>query len=101
MYYEHAQTGCVAEGTPWLHVQGLMPEFGTYPGGPGESPIVPYNDTKNAEREIIHGRFAMLAVTGAYTAEKYTGVPWYVVRSLYCCESWLVLLPILKACCFR
>eukprot|EP00958_Prasinococcus_capsulatus_P013589 scaffold1402_cov403-Prasinococcus_capsulatus_cf.AAC.19 len=55
---------------------GLMPEFGTYPGGPGESPVVPFTDSKNADREIIHGRFAMLAVTGAYTAERYSGVPW-------------------------
>eukprot|EP00957_Ditylum_brightwellii_P127423 9716658-Ditylum_brightwellii.AAC.1 len=34
----------------------IYPEFGTYPGG-GESPVAPYTDEKNAEREIIHGRF--------------------------------------------
>jgi hypothetical protein len=43
----------------------LYPEFGVYPGG-GESPIIPFDDEKNAEREIIHGRWAMLGVTGAW-----------------------------------
>lgn len=54
------------------------PEWGTYPGGEGTSPIVPDYDTtgKNAERELIHGRFAMLAVTGVFTQEQLTGVPW-------------------------
>lgn len=54
------------------------PEFGTYPGGPGKSPIVPDYDTtgKNAERELIHGRFAMLAVAGVFTQEQFTGIPW-------------------------
>ena len=52
----------------------LYPEYGTYPGG-GESPIVPFSDEKNAEREIIHGRWAMLGVTGAWAAENGTGVP--------------------------
>mmetsp|Transcript_11323 Transcript_11323/g.41437 ORF Transcript_11323/g.41437 Transcript_11323/m.41437 type:complete len:243 (+) Transcript_11323:84-812(+) len=66
---------------------GLMPEFGTYPGGPGESPVVPFTDSKNADREIIHGRFAMLAVTGAYTAERYSGVPWYEAGALCTPES--------------
>jgi len=33
------------------------------PGG-GESPVIPFNDEKNAEREIIHGRWGMLGVTG-------------------------------------
>lgn len=60
----------------------VYPEWGTYPGGAGESPIVPMYDPKNAEREVIHGRFAMLAVTGAYTAEQATGVPWYEAGAL-------------------
>merc|ERR1711959_316522 len=48
----------------------IYPEFGTYPGG-GESPIIPFGNEKNAEREIIHGRWGMLGVTGA--ADKFPG----------------------------
>ncbi|GHP03172.1 hypothetical protein PPROV_000192700 [Pycnococcus provasolii] len=59
----------------------LYPEYGTYPGG-GESPIVPFSDEKNAEREIIHGRWAMLGVTGAWAAENGTGVPWFKAGEL-------------------
>merc|ERR1711881_4658 len=36
----------------------IYPEFGTYPGG-GESPIIPFGNEKNAEREVIHGRWAI------------------------------------------
>ena len=59
----------------------LYPEFGTYPGG-GESPVIPFNDEKNAEREIIHGRWAMLGVTGAWAAENGTGIPWFTAGTL-------------------
>jgi len=56
----------------------LYPEWGTYPGGTGISPLVPdYDPEKNAQREIIHGRFAMLGVTGAVAAENGTGIPWF------------------------
>merc|ERR1712216_912450 len=59
----------------------LYPEFGTYPGG-GESPIIPFGDEKNAERKIIHGRWAMLGVTGAWAAENGTGIPWFTAGTL-------------------
>merc|ERR1711916_136239 len=59
----------------------IYPEFGTYPGG-GESPIIPFGNEKNAEREVIHGRWAMLGVTGAWTAENGTGIPWFTAGTL-------------------
>ena len=54
---------------------------GTYPGG-GESPIIPFGSEKNAEREVIHGRWAMLGVTGAWAAENGTGIPWFTAGTL-------------------
>ena len=59
----------------------IYPEFGTYPGG-GESLIIPFGDEKNAEREIIHGRWAQLGVTGAWAAENGTGIPWFTAGTL-------------------
>merc|ERR1719247_621451 len=35
-----------------------------------------------AEREIIHGRFAMLGVTGAWASENGTGIPWFEAGAL-------------------
>ena len=60
----------------------IYPEWGTFPGGDGTSPIIPFTDEKNAEREVMHGRFAMLAVAGVYTGEEYTGVPWWEAGAL-------------------
>lgn len=34
-------------------------------------------DRKLAEQELMHGRWAMLGVTGMVAAENTTGVPWY------------------------
>ena len=61
--------------------RALPQEPGTYPGGDGET-IIPFTDEKNAEREIIHGRFAMLGVTGAWAAENGTGIPWFEAGAL-------------------
>merc|ERR1712113_1329354 len=61
---------------------GLYPEYGTYPGSGEDSPLVPFVAPRNAEREVIHGRFAMLGVTGAWAAENGTGVPWFEAGKL-------------------
>ena len=44
--------------------------------------IIPYTDEKNAERELIHGRWAQLGVTGAWAAENGTGIPWFTAGTL-------------------
>jgi len=59
----------------------LYPEFGTYPGA-GDSPVFAFTDEKNAEREVIHGRWAMLGVNGAWAAENGTGIPWFKAGEL-------------------
>ncbi|CAL6417039.1 unnamed protein product [Bathycoccus prasinos] len=45
-------------------------------------PIIPFGNEKNAEREIIHGRWAQLGVTGAWAAENGTGIPWFTAGTL-------------------
>merc|ERR1712087_939593 len=41
-----------------------------------------FDDAKLAEREIIHGRFAMLGLTGAWASEVGTGIPWFEAGAL-------------------
>jgi len=59
------------------------PEYGTFPGSGEASPVFPFEREKDAEREIIHGRWAMLGVTGAWAAENGTGIPWFKAAE-YC-----------------
>jgi light-harvesting complex II chlorophyll a/b binding protein 4 len=61
---------------------GWYPEPGTYPGSGEEAPVAYDGDAKLAEREIIHGRFAMLGLTGAWAAEVGTGIPWFEAGAL-------------------
>jgi len=70
-----------SKSCPGCKVRFHRPSRGVYPGG-GESPIIPFDDDKNAEREIIHGRWAMLGVTGAWAAENGTGIPWFTAGTL-------------------
>jgi len=56
----------------------LYPEPGTYPDtGDDSESIFPLRDERNVAREVVHGRWAMLGVTGAWAAENATGVPWF------------------------
>merc|ERR1740121_3166014 len=59
------------------------PEYGTFPGSGVDSPVFPLEREKDMEREIIHGRWAMLGVTGAWAAENGTGIPWFKAAE-YC-----------------
>merc|ERR1711903_308720 len=59
------------------YVFGLYPEWGTYPGPGDEVPGIPFDESKNAEREVIHGRFAMLGVTGAWAQENLGEGAWF------------------------
>jgi light-harvesting complex I chlorophyll a/b binding protein 1 len=40
-------------------------------------PGIPFDESKNAEREVIHGRFAMLGVTGAWAQENLGEGAWF------------------------
>lgn len=57
--------------------EAVYPEWGTFPGGPGESPIFPFSDAKSADVERIHGRWAMLAVTGIIAQENAGKGAWF------------------------
>jgi len=71
---------------------GWYPEPGTYIGSGAPAWIEEINggilggyddkNTKLAEREIIHGRWAMLGLTGAWASEVGTGVPWFEAGAL-------------------
>ena len=70
-------------------------EPGTYPGAPDADTASPLgNDDvlsmeKAAEYEVIHGRWAMLAIPGIVAQEQATGVPWYDTGALCTPESCL------------
>ena len=56
-------------------------EWGEFPSSERISPItsLTYEEYKNnVSTEIIHGRFAMLGVTGAWAQENLTGIPWFM-----------------------
>ena len=63
-------------------------EPGTYPGAPDADTKSPVgNDevlsmSKAAEYEVIHGRWAMLAIPGIVAQEQATGIPWYDAGAL-------------------
>merc|ERR1719231_1638894 len=67
---------------PMVSDYGMYPEPGTYPGSGEEAPLAYDGDAKLAEREIIHGRFAMLGLTGAWASEVGTGIPWFEAGAL-------------------
>mmetsp|Transcript_14010 Transcript_14010/g.50960 ORF Transcript_14010/g.50960 Transcript_14010/m.50960 type:complete len:234 (-) Transcript_14010:217-918(-) len=72
---------------------GLYPEPGTFPGGDGKSPIFELNDEKNVAREVIHGRFAMLGVTGAVAQENAGAGPWFNAGALCSPEACSLTYP--------
>ena len=56
-------------------------EWGTFPMTERTSPLtsLTYDEYKNnVSAEIIHGRFAMLGVTGAWAQENLVGTPWFM-----------------------
>ena len=59
-----------------------------------ETALQPYNEVFSLERfrenELIHGRWAMLAILGALSVEALTGVTWQdagKVRNYFCTHS--------------
>lgn len=58
----------------------LHPEWGSFPDQSRASPILglSYEDYKeNVEKEVIHGRFAMLGVSGVWAQENFGMGPWF------------------------
>jgi light-harvesting complex I chlorophyll a/b binding protein 1 len=56
-------------------------EWGEFPMSERTSPLtsLTYDEYKNnVSAEIIHGRFAMLGVTGAWAQENLVGTPWFM-----------------------
>jgi len=79
--HAHPKTHPAACADLCFHSPPPPPESRTYPGA-GEFPVFAYNDDNNAEREVIHGRWAMLGVNGAWAAENGTGIPWFKAGEL-------------------
>lgn len=74
-----------AEYKGGIYEFGIYPEWGSYPGSPEDEtdPAGPLGNAetlsaeKLAEIERMHGRWAMLGVTGAIAQENGTGIPWF------------------------
>jgi hypothetical protein len=59
----------------------MTQEWGEFPSSDRVSPVgsLSYDEYKNnVSAEIIHGRFAMLGVTGAWAQENLLGTPWFM-----------------------
>jgi len=65
----------------WRSDINIYPEWGEFPTSERTSPLtsLTYDEYKNnISAEIIHGRFAMLGVTGAWAQENLVGTPWFM-----------------------
>merc|ERR1712205_94245 len=65
----------------WRSDIDIYPEWGESPMSERTSPLtsLTYDEYKNnVSAEIIHGRFAMLGVTGAWAQENLVGTPWFM-----------------------
>ena len=80
-----AQEGTAAHLSLSLFVPSIAAaarqEWGEFPSADRVSPVgsLTYDEYKNnVSAEIIHGRFAMLGVTGAWAQENIVGTPWFM-----------------------
>ena len=67
--------------TPKKKIAESKQEWGEFPMSERTSPLtsLTYDEYKNnVSAEIIHGRFAMLGVTGAWAQENLVGTPWFM-----------------------